>query len=81
MAIFDPDELENWSCGTWKEKPIEPVSGFSIDSRTINSGELFVAISAERDGHDFLISAKENGASGSIVERVKLNVPLPQLLV
>jgi UDP-N-acetylmuramoyl-tripeptide--D-alanyl-D-alanine ligase len=81
MAIFDPDELENWSCGTWKEKPIEPVSGFSIDSRTINSGELFVAISAERDGHDFLISAKEKGASGSIVERVKLNVPLPQLLV
>ena len=46
MAIFDPDELENWSCGTWKEKPIEPVSGFSIDSRTVNSGELFVAISA-----------------------------------
>ena len=28
-----------------------------------------------------MISAKENGASGSIVERVKLNVPLPQLLV
>ncbi len=81
MAIFDPDELENWSCGTWKEKPKEKVTGFSIDTRKINTGELFIAISAERDGHDFLTSAKLNGASGSIVERVKLNVSLPQLLV
>ena len=29
------------------------VTGFSIDSRTLASGDLFFAIVAERDGHDF----------------------------
>ena len=81
MPRFDPDQLEKWSCGTWKESPQANISGFSIDSRKINSGDLFVALNAERDGHDFLSSAEENGACASIVEKVNLNVPLPQLLV
>ena len=81
MPIFAPDKLEKWSSGTWKERPKEYISGFSIDSRKIESGDLFVAIRAERDGHDFLSSAETKGASASIVENVKLNVPLPQLLV
>ncbi len=43
-------------------------TGLSIDSRTIGSGELFVAIKGERfDGHSFLISALEKGA-GALVD-------------
>jgi UDP-N-acetylmuramoyl-tripeptide--D-alanyl-D-alanine ligase len=29
-------------------------TGVSIDTRTIQTGDLFVALSAERDGHDFV---------------------------
>ena len=81
MAIFDPDELSDWSNGDWKGSPRDAISGFSIDSRNLHFGDLFVAIKAERNGHDFLRSATENGACASIVENVKLDVPLPQLLV
>ena len=33
------------------------VTGFSIDSRTLASGDLFFAIVAARDGHDFVPAA------------------------
>ncbi|MBM7624376.1 UDP-N-acetylmuramoyl-tripeptide--D-alanyl-D-alanine ligase [Sporohalobacter salinus] len=40
----------------------------SIDSRTINSGELFFAIEGERfDGHNFVMDALESGAVGAVV--------------
>jgi UDP-N-acetylmuramoyl-tripeptide--D-alanyl-D-alanine ligase len=45
------------------------VSGVSIDSRSIRSGDLFVALPGERfDGHDFVDSAMAAGASGAVVE-------------
>ena len=81
MPIFDPNLLAEWAKGEWKEKPKEPIKGFSIDSRTVSEGELFVAIEAQRDGHDFLDSACENGAGASLVNRVDLTVPMPQLVV
>lgn len=44
-----------------------PVSGISIDSRTINKGELFVAIKGGAfDGHDFIQEALKKGACGII---------------
>ena len=81
MAIFDPDELSDWSNGDWKGSPSDEISGFSIDSRKISSGDLFVAVTAERDGHEFLSSAEKNGASAGLVHKLRLDVPLPQLLV
>ncbi len=81
MPIFDPKLLAEWAKGEWKEGPKESIEGFSIDSRTISGGELFVAIEAERDGHDFLESARENGARAGLVNRVDLTVPIPQLVV
>lgn len=46
------------------------VTGFSIDSRTIKPGELFIALKGERtDGHLFLEEAFRKGASGAIVSR------------
>ncbi|MFL6313581.1 MAG: UDP-N-acetylmuramoyl-tripeptide--D-alanyl-D-alanine ligase [Terriglobales bacterium] len=43
--------------------------GYSIDSRTLNPGDLFIAISGERfDGHNYVQAALEKGAVGAIVE-------------
>ncbi len=44
------------------------VKGFSIDSRTIKDGELFIAVKGERfDGEDFVEDALNKGAVGCIV--------------
>jgi UDP-N-acetylmuramoyl-tripeptide--D-alanyl-D-alanine ligase len=40
---------------------------FSIDSRTTEPGDLFFALSAERNGHDFVPSAVKRGASGAVI--------------
>lgn len=45
------------------------VRGISIDSRTIEPGELFVALVAQRDGHEFIGDAAERGATAAIVQR------------
>ena len=45
------------------------VTGFSIDSRTLASGDLFFAIVAKRDGHDFATAASKRRAAGLVVSR------------
>ncbi len=42
----------------------------SNDSRLIGKGALFVALKAERDGHDFIPDAYRKGARGVIAEKV-----------
>jgi UDP-N-acetylmuramoyl-tripeptide--D-alanyl-D-alanine ligase len=49
--------------------PSTTISGASIDSRTIEPGELFVPLVAERDGHDFLPAAIERGAAAYLTSR------------
>ena len=45
-------------------------TGYSIDSRTIQPGELFLAVSGERlDGHDFVDAALAKGAVAAVVRR------------
>jgi UDP-N-acetylmuramoyl-tripeptide--D-alanyl-D-alanine ligase len=45
-------------------------AGVSIDSRTIRTGELFVAILGPRfDGHDFVADAARQGAAAAVVHR------------
>jgi len=42
--------------------------GYSIDSRTLAPGDLFIAIAGERfDGHEYVQAALEKGAVGAIV--------------
>jgi len=44
--------------------------GYSIDSRTLQPGDLFFAVRGERlDGHDFVESALAKGAVGAVVNR------------
>jgi UDP-N-acetylmuramoyl-tripeptide--D-alanyl-D-alanine ligase len=40
---------------------------FNIDSRLTEPGELFFALVAERNGHDFIPAAIKKGASGAVV--------------
>lgn len=59
------------------------VDGVSIDTRTIKEGDLFVALTAARDGHDFVADALSKGASAAMVSRIPDGVPsdAPLLLV
>jgi len=44
--------------------------GYSIDSRTVRPGELFVAIKGERfDGHDFVEQALGAGAVAAVIQK------------
>ena len=50
----------------------ETVSGLSIDSRTIVSGEAYFAIKGDvHDGHDFVAAALKAGAALAVVERAQ----------
>ncbi|MBS8260366.1 UDP-N-acetylmuramoylalanyl-D-glutamyl-2,6-diaminopimelate--D-alanyl-D-alanine ligase [Roseibium polysiphoniae] len=52
----------------------EAISGISIDSRTLQPGEAFVAIKGDRfDGHDFVRTALEAGASLALVAAERLD--------
>lgn len=44
--------------------------GVSIDTRTLQPGDLFVALKDVRDGHDFVGQALEKGAAAALVSRV-----------
>ena len=47
--------------------------GYSIDSRTVQSGELFFAVKGERlDGHDFVEQALSRGAIAAVVAKEQL---------
>ncbi|MBP7240847.1 UDP-N-acetylmuramoyl-tripeptide--D-alanyl-D-alanine ligase [Amaricoccus sp.] len=45
-------------------------TGVAIDSRGIGRGDLFVALKAARDGHDFVADALSRGAAAALVSRV-----------
>src|SRR5262245_43301966 len=56
--------------GQGEFEPEVIAEGYSIDSRTIRHGELFLAVKGERlDGHDFLEPALAAGASAAVVSR------------
>jgi UDP-N-acetylmuramoyl-tripeptide--D-alanyl-D-alanine ligase len=50
----------------WMKQPVRQIS---LDSRSIRSGDLFLAMKGERfDGHDFVGAALSRGAAGAIVD-------------
>jgi len=48
--------------------PAAAITGFSLDTRTLQPGEVFVAIRDVRDGHDFVLEAFRKGAAAALVE-------------
>ena len=62
--------------GTWS------ATGISIDTRTLQKGDLFVALMGENsDGHAYVVQAIEKGAIAAIVTRQIEGVPLEKLLI
>ena len=55
-------------------------SGVSIDSRSLQQGDLFIALNAARDGHEFVADALAKGACAALVSRrppgVSVDAPL-----
>lgn len=51
------------------EGPDTVIDGASIDSRSVRSGQLFVPVVAERDGHDFVATAITAGAAAYLTSR------------
>lgn len=70
-ALWTPDALEAATGGRWTGAR-RPVSGASIDTRTLGDGDLFFAIRGEaRDGHDFVAQALHKGAAAAVVNEEK----------
>lgn len=50
-------------------------TGVSIDTRSLQPGDLFVALTDARDGHDFVAQALAKGAAAAMVSRIPEGVP------
>lgn len=50
-------------------------SGVSIDTRTLQPGDLFVALKDIRDGHEFVAQALAKGAAAALVSRIPEGLP------
>ncbi|MGB1077176.1 MAG: UDP-N-acetylmuramoyl-tripeptide--D-alanyl-D-alanine ligase [Bdellovibrionales bacterium] len=44
--------------------------GLSIDSRTVQKGDLFIALKGDADGHDYVLQALEKGAVAAMVSEM-----------
>jgi UDP-N-acetylmuramoyl-tripeptide--D-alanyl-D-alanine ligase len=85
MAAFTVQEIVRATKGALVAGDLGvPVTGVSIDSRTLAVGEAFFAIRGHRvDGHEFLAEAAGRGASCLVVHALPDNIPghVPLVLV
>lgn len=67
MVLSNPGNIE----AVITERPLGgEITGISIDSRSIEEGELYVAIRGDKfDGHDFINDASQKGASAAVVSK------------
>jgi UDP-N-acetylmuramoyl-tripeptide--D-alanyl-D-alanine ligase len=69
VPLWTWDALVAAAHGIADGAPAVAITGFSIDTRSIAAGEVFVAITDQRDGHDFVAAAFANGAAAALVRR------------
>jgi UDP-N-acetylmuramoyl-tripeptide--D-alanyl-D-alanine ligase len=63
-------ELASWSGGSWSGVPPISVRGVSIDTRTLDKGNLYIALKGEhQDGHAFVGEALSRGAAAALVRK------------
>ena len=78
--LWTPDEL-GLALGPPTAPMQGPATGVSIDTRTLQKGDLFIAIKGDaHDGHDHVARAFEAGASAALTSR-RLDVHGPQFVV
>ena len=68
-ALWSFDDLVAAAGGSADGAATKLIGGFSLDSRGISLGEVFVALKDQRDGHEFVASAFANGAAAALVSR------------
>jgi UDP-N-acetylmuramoyl-tripeptide--D-alanyl-D-alanine ligase len=61
------DELVRAAVGRAECASGAPVTGLSIDTRTLQPGDLFIALKDQRDGHAFVTQAFAAGAAAALV--------------
>ncbi len=66
--LWTSDEIIAAAGGTLAGAPFA-ATGVSIDTRTLERGDLFVALAGERDGHEFAPMALERGAAGVLASQ------------
>src|SRR5580658_4214922 len=82
MQPIPPELLATCTGGHWTRLPAGPVTEFSVDTRLLAPGQVFVAIrTSRRDGHLFLGAAQLKGAVAAIVSVPNQALVLPQLVV
>lgn len=67
QALWTSQEIAT-ATGGMCDAPFK-ATGVSIDTRTIEPGDLFIALAGERDGHEFVEAAMSKGAAGALVSR------------
>jgi UDP-N-acetylmuramoyl-tripeptide--D-alanyl-D-alanine ligase len=67
--LWQWDELVAAAQGRPDGTPAATIAGFSIDTRTLQPGDVFVALRAARDGHDFVPAAFAAGAAAALVSK------------
>ena len=73
MALWTSREADE-ATGGISTQPWE-ATGVSIDTRSLQPGDLFVALADQRDGHDFVAAALAKGASAALVTHRPSDVP------
>ena len=67
---MDPEEVQAATGGSFARRPGVPATGVSIDSRSLEAGDIFFAIAGPaRDGHAFVAPALERGAAFAVIAR------------
>ncbi len=66
-ALWEWVDLVAAAQGHAEGTPKAPITGFSIDTRTLQPGDVFVALKDKRDGHDFVGQAFAAGAVAALV--------------
>lgn len=77
MTLWRKQELDE----VFKSTESVEVSGISIDSRTAQSGDLYFALTHEKDGHDYVPHAADAGAIAAVVERPVAQTNITQIQV
>ena len=70
MARITLRDAAQWCGGTVEEKYEDVVfDGAGNDTRSLQKGQLFIALQGARDGHDFIPAAIERGAAAVLCSR------------
>lgn len=68
------------ACGVPTKGIDADITGVSIDSRTVQKGDLFIALKNEKNGHDYVKKAYENGAICAVVDH-EIDCEIEQIIV